>query len=345
MTVTGHVVVRMLQTVSGGTVMNSHSIEVGASNIVERFELISSIISENFRATWTAQPLGNAPRPASLTWAQSDGVRFSQAEMAPLRLVNANARSPGSGLYYLYTADQPSCVRIHDGSNLHLQACDFLIHDADMPLEWTVQTNYTTRSFLVEKELFHEYVPRGSPLIGRRLRFGYGVEKILLDIMEAALEVTRVGRFEQAGPNLVRAFLNVLTMVPQREDAALDAAPGSRSSLEVRRMQVKAFIDKHFAQPDLCIASIAKHLHLSPRYLQMAFAADDVTPSDYLRKRRLTAAVKLLANQAKSRTTITEIALSCGFSSSAYFSTEFRRAHGMSPRAYRATQLISQLPL
>jgi AraC-like DNA-binding protein len=338
MTVKGHVVARMLQNVSGGTVMNSHSIEVGASNIIERFELISSIISENFRATWTAQPLGNDPRPASLTWAQSDGVRFSQAEMAPLRLVNANARSSGSGLYYLYTADQPSCVRFQDGSNVYLQACDFLIHDADMPLEWTVQSDYTTRSFLVEKKLFHEYVPHGSPLIGRRLSFGYGVEKILSDIMEAALEVTRVGRFEQAGPNLVRAFLDVLTMVPQRDDAALDSL-GSRNSLEVRRVQVKAFIDKHFARPDLCIASIAKHLHLSPRYLQMAFAADDVTPSDYLRKCRLTAAVNLLANPTKSRITITEIALSCGFSSSAYFSTEFRRAYGMSPRVYRATHV------
>jgi len=319
--------------------MNSHSIEVDASNIVERFDLISSIISENFRAAWTAQPIGNDPRPASLTWAQADGVRFSHAEMSPLRLVNATSRSSGSGLYYIYTADQPSRVRLQSGSIVHLQACDFLIYDADMPLEWTVQCDYTTRSLLVEKELFHEYVPHDSPMIGRRLSFEYGVEKILSEIMDAAWAVTSAGRFEQAGPNLVRAFLDMLTMVPQRDDVS--DARASKSALEVRRFQVKAFINKHFSRPDLCIASIAKHLHLSPRYIQMAFASDDITPSDYLRKRRLAASVSLLENPMKSRTTITEIALSCGFSSSAYFSTEFRRAYGMSPRLYRATHLGS----
>src|SRR5882757_5681387 len=104
------------------------------------------MISENFHARWTAQPIGCDPRPASLTWAQADGVRFCHAEMSPLRLVNATSRPSSTGLYYIYTADQPSRVRLHSGSIVHLQACDFLIHDADVPLEWTVQSDYTTRS-------------------------------------------------------------------------------------------------------------------------------------------------------------------------------------------------------
>jgi AraC-like DNA-binding protein len=314
--------------------LKTHSIEANASNIVERFSLISSMISETFRAAWTAQPIGVDPRPASLTWAQADGVCFSHAEMAPLRLVNATSRPTGSGLYYIYTADQPSRVLLQGGSVLHLQACDFLIYDADMPLEWTVQSNYTTRSLLVQKELFHEYVPHDSPIIGRRLSFECGVERILSDIMDAAWAVTSVGRFETAGPHLVRAFLDTLTMIPPRDAAA--ELRTSKSALEVRRLQVINFIDKHFSRSDLCIASIARHLHLSPRYIQMAFASDDMTPSDYLRKRRLAACAGMLENSAKSKVTITEIALSCGFNSSAHFSTEFRRIYGMSPRRYRA---------
>jgi AraC-like DNA-binding protein len=162
------------------------------------------------------------------------------------------------------------------------------------------------------------------------------VERILSDIMDAAWAVTSVGRFETAGPHLVRAFLDMLTMIPPRDDGA-EMRP-SKSALEVRRMQVINFIDKHFSRPDLCIASIAKQLHLSPRYIQMAFASDDITPSDYLRKRRLGACATMLENPAKSKITITEIALSCGFNSSAHFSTEFRRVYGMSPRRYRATR-------
>jgi len=316
---------------------NCHSIKVNASNISERFDLISSLISEKFRAAWTAHPIGSDPRPASMTWAAAERVSFCEAEMPPQRLVNTNSRPSGSGLYYIYTADQPSSVRIHAGSVIRLQGCDFLIHDADMPLDWRVQSDYTTRSLLVDKTLLHEYIPHDSPMIGRPLRFEYGVGQILAQIMDTARDLTYAGRFEQAGPKLARAFLDLLTMIPQGSDAGDQVA--SKGALWMRCDQVKAYIDKHFAQPDLCTASIARHLHLSPRYLQMAFSSKETTPSDYVRQRRLIACASMLQNPAMSARTITDIALSCGFNSSAYFSTEFRRAYGMSPKRYRIAHL------
>jgi AraC-like DNA-binding protein len=318
---------------------NLHSIKVDESDITERFALISNMISENFQVPWTAQPVGMEHRPASLCWAQAEGVRFCHAEMSPLRLTNLDAKPACSDLYYIYTADQHSCVRLASGAVVNLHACDFLIHDADMPLEWLVPNAYTTRSLLIDKALFHEYVPRDSTLIGRRLCFAYGVEKILSDMMDAAWAVTRAGHFEESGQKMVRAFLDVLSMFPQRQEGT--AAPSSQSALQLRRLQVKAFIDKHYAMPGLGVAAIAEHLHLSPRYLQMAFASDDITPSDYLRNRRLAACASLLCDHAKRSVSITEIALSCGFNSSAYFSTEFRRVYGMSPRAYRAAHGVS----
>jgi AraC-like DNA-binding protein len=318
---------------------NCHSIEVNASNITERFDLISSLISEQFRAAWTAQPIGMDPRPASITWAAADGVSFCTATMPPQRLVNANSRPSGSGLYYIYTADQPSRVRLHTGSVLRLQGCDFLIHDADMPLDWSVHCDYTTRSLLVDKDLFHEYVPHDSPLIGRPLKFDYGVGKILSEIMDAACDMTSAGKFEQGGPKLARAFLDLMTMVPPRGDVPDRAA--SENALQLRRSQVKAYIDKHFAQPDLCTASIARYLHLTPRYLQMAFSSEETTPSDYMRRRRLIACASMLQNPEMAARTITDIALSCGFNSSAYFSTEFRRAYGISPKRYRTIHLTA----
>ena len=321
----------------GDWMSNCNSIEINASSITERFDLISSLISEKFRAAWTAQPLRGDPRPASLTWAAAEGVSFCSADMPPQRLVNANPRPAGSGLYYIYTADQPSRVRLHTGSVVRLRACDFLIHDADLPLDWTVQCDYTTRSLLIDKDLFHEYVPPKSPLIGRPLMFEYGVGRILSEIMDAACDVTSAGKFEQAGPKLARAFLDLLTMMPPRDD--VPDLVISKDALELRRYQVKAYIDKHFSQPDLCTASIARHLHVSPRYLQMAFSSEGTTPSDYMRRRRLLVSATMLQNPAMTRHTITDIALSCGFNSSAYFSTEFRRAYGISPKRYRTVHL------
>ena len=68
-----------------------------------------------------------------------------------------------------------------------------------MPLDWSVQRDHTTRSLLVDKNLLHEYVPHDSPLIGPPLRFDYGVERILSEIMDAAWHVTTAGG---EGPSL-----------------------------------------------------------------------------------------------------------------------------------------------
>ncbi|MBK8283775.1 MAG: helix-turn-helix transcriptional regulator [Ahniella sp.] len=59
------------------------------------------------------------------------------------------------------------------------------------------------------------------------------------------------------------------------------------------------------------------------------------TPGDYLRRCRLTQSAALLANK---RLSLTDIALSCGFSDQAHFSRSFGRAYGVSPSAYRAAR-------
>ncbi len=214
--------------------------------------------------------------------------------MAPLRLVNATSRPTGSGPYYIYTADQPSRVLLQGGSVLHLQACDFLIYDAAMPLEWTVQSNYTTRSLLVEKELFHEYVPHDSPLSGRRLRFEYGVEKILSEIMDAAEAVTKVGRFGTAGPHLARAFLEMLTMMPPRdggtEARTLEECVGSAADSGHQLHRQTFLAARPLRRLDRQAPESVAALHPGWRSPRMT-----PRPSDYLR----TTATRRLRQQAR----------------------------------------------
>ncbi len=58
----------------------------------------------------------------------------------------------------------------------------------------------------------------------------------------------------------------------------------------------------------------------------------NMTPVKYLNQCRLEAAAQILQHQPES--TITAIAVECGFSSSQYFATAFYRQFGMSPTAY-----------
>jgi AraC family L-rhamnose operon regulatory protein RhaS len=69
--------------------------------------------------------------------------------------------------------------------------------------------------------------------------------------------------------------------------------------------------------------------------VQIALASDGLTPSEYLKVCRLQAARRLLSSAALVDRSITEIAFECGFTSSAHFSTEFRKCFGASPRTFR----------
>jgi AraC family transcriptional regulator len=67
-------------------------------------------------------------------------------------------------------------------------------------------------------------------------------------------------------------------------------------------------------------------------FYRMFTAAMGQTPHRYLLQLRLKKAESLLAAGSLS---LIDIALACGFSSHAHFSTAFRTRYGLSPSAYR----------
>jgi AraC-like DNA-binding protein len=309
--------------------------EGDSANLAERFRLMSNCISETFSAPWCAAPVGPSNPPAHISWSNADGVSISRSQMPPLRLHNhASSTKKYSSKYYAYTANQTSILKFEGRPLLHLQPGELIILGSDTPCEYLMTRGYETSSLVIDADIFHEYVPDHAVILARRLNFPFRLNDILSSTMESAWALSCAGMFEEAGPRLARSFLTMLALVPlpgQQE------ARGASTALDIRKMQVKAFIERYFAQPDLSVVAIAEHLQLSPRYVQKALAAEGTTPGEYLRSCRLAAAARLLRDPAHARQSITQISFDCGFHSSAHFSTEFRRHCGMSPRQFRLT--------
>ncbi|SHI28952.1 GlxA family transcriptional regulator [Pollutimonas bauzanensis] len=81
------------------------------------------------------------------------------------------------------------------------------------------------------------------------------------------------------------------------------------------------------------VSSIAAHVGVSPRQLERIFkAALNTTPAALHRVMRLQYGKWLVTN---TRDSITEIALSCGFSDSSHFAREFKLLFGETPRTFR----------
>ena len=67
----------------------------------------------------------------------------------------------------------------------------------------------------------------------------------------------------------------------------------------------------------------------------------NMTPAQYLNHCRIEAGAKMLVE--KPAMSITNIALTCGFGSSQYFATVFRRRYGCSPKDFRSSSKTTGL--
>lgn len=110
------------------------------------------------------------------------------------------------------------------------------------------------------------------------------------------------------------------------------------------RAAVLTMIERHFADPELCVGAVAQALRVSRRSVQRVFAGQAGGASGYILERRLRRAAELLAGPEQGGS-ITGIALGSGFGDSSHFARCFRARFGMTPSAFRQGQGIDPLRL
>jgi len=117
-----------------------------------------------------------------------------------------------------------------------------------------------------------------------------------------------------------------------RDFEAFTSANVAGCDWSVATQKAVACIEADLSAPHT-LMSLAQEASVSERHLSQRFDAEvGMTPVDYVTHLRVEHAKEMLSQTSHS---ITEIALSLGFSSSQYFATIFRRLSGHSPMAYR----------
>ena len=94
----------------------------------------------------------------------------------------------------------------------------------------------------------------------------------------------------------------------------------------------KRYLDENFRE-SISLDQLAAVTHINKYYLAHAFQKEyNISPINYLLRRRINESKALLTSTDHSLTQISELV---GFSSPSYFSQSFRRIEGMSPIEYR----------
>jgi AraC-like DNA-binding protein len=100
----------------------------------------------------------------------------------------------------------------------------------------------------------------------------------------------------------------------------------------LRLGELLSYLDQHYCEP-VSIEQMLKIAGMSQSTLMRAFhRVFQRSPVDYLIRLRVQKATELLMD---GELRIGDIALACGFNDSNYFTRQFRRVTGRSPRAFR----------
>ena len=106
-----------------------------------------------------------------------------------------------------------------------------------------------------------------------------------------------------------------------------------RHNLHPAVQKALLLLERRYTEPDLTLASVAQEVGMTPNYFSTLFRRNvGYGFSAYLTQRRMNHAKELLRFTKLSSA---EIAAASGYSDARYFSTQFHRTQGCTPREYR----------
>jgi AraC family transcriptional regulator len=159
------------------------------------------------------------------------------------------------------------------------------------------------------------------------LRLHY-LAKGLATLLETAQRELDSNR-EAAKASLVTAS-SILQLEIERRSGANGSRPGALAGWQIAR--VRAFIEQNLSG-NIGARDLSTVAQLSPAHFSRSFKqAFGEPPHAYVIERRLEGACHLMITTSKS---LTEIALSVGFSDQSHFCRHFQRAFGRSPSIWR----------
>lgn len=113
------------------------------------------------------------------------------------------------------------------------------------------------------------------------------------------------------------------------------SAPYHPDTKQALLAQIQLYIRQRITDPELSSEEVALKFGISSRYLRMLFQQEDLTFGRFLLQSRLEHCKGLLRLPQHQQKLLGDIAWSCGFNDISYFSREFKKQFGVTPREFR----------
>ncbi|MDD3430083.1 MAG: AraC family transcriptional regulator [Oscillospiraceae bacterium] len=195
--------------------------------------------------------------------------------------------------------------------------------------------NCVYRCLVFDIEQFLQSSPSCLELYKKQLEHGNKIMRIFMPAFKSTqILMQLINKAEVQGVDYVFTATGLLWQwlgSVLTENLILSKSP--QTNLQNDRIKhVLRYIKEEYSRA-ITLKQLAENAGLNPQYFCKVFRdLTGRTPIDYLNYYRIECAAELLCSSQES---VTEIALSCGFSDVGYFSRLFHRQKGIAPSAYR----------
>lgn len=300
----------------------------------------NTVYGEQF-APVKVTPLTGDDFQAELRLGAAGPVEFASIRSKPCRAERTRAQAaaaPDRKFGFLIVLEGAGLVT-HRGREAQIAPGDVIVNDNTEPMLCTFNSAVSSLTLRASDGLVRSRLPFADDLCGIRLPAGAGLTRAVSAMAKCLAEQAELGLPADYGSAIAGHLLDVLATsyaMAWRRPAAESSGPGLRKAL------ARQFIESNLAAPDLTPHRVASALRISPRYLRMLMAEDGETASSLILRRRLEECAKRLTSPMWRDHTITDIALSWGFNSTAHFARVFRERFDMSPRDYRQFHFLAR---
>ena len=241
--------------------------------------------------------------------------RLRDSEEAYLKIV-----APWSGTAQVHQNGQQACAS--NGS--------WVIYDTSQPYE-VANPQHTEHLILtLPRRSIEQRGLRLEGLMGRNIGGSSGIARIALETMRSTYQ-----ELGTMSPPLAQRAGELLVDMVHLSLQELVGKGTARTQRQALHDRICAYVATHLRDPGLSVEAIATALNCSKRHVHNGFAGQDTSLGAFIQHSRLQLVMRELRQPELAQHTITDIAMACGFSSSAHFSRAFKAYAGMSPSEYR----------
>lgn len=228
--------------------------------------------------------------------------------------------------YELYFLREGSCSYFIDDKSYDIKAGDLVLIPSGV-IHKTKYDGVYTRKLI---NFSRHYIPKSAIPAVSSITYVYRNDNIVPEINEIFEKIEEECKKEdEHTPDALKSYTQLLFILIARNDNMADhSAPGNpfvESAIK--------YIQRNYAN-DITLSSIAKMQSVSPEHLSRSFKKETGFGfNEYVTLVRLQRAERLLSENPNI--SVSEVAYSCGFNDSNYFTNRFKRAYGMPPLRFR----------